>query len=137
MRENRIKKKLHEGHPVTVISGLHNTDMIDFLGQFHGLPADAFSEEASEELRRVATPGKRSVEDVSSYLEIPANRFIKTLVFVQENGEPVAALVRGDQTLSEAKLRSALGTAEGPGDATDTVEVTARTAVGDIHIRRA
>ncbi|WP_215456414.1 DUF4097 family beta strand repeat-containing protein [Streptomyces sp. ATCC 21386] len=34
-------------------------------------------------------------------------------------------------------LRSALGTAEGPGDATDTVEVTARTAVGDIHIRRA
>jgi 4-hydroxy-2-oxoheptanedioate aldolase len=34
MRENRIKKKLHEGQPVTVISGLHNTDMIDFLGQF-------------------------------------------------------------------------------------------------------
>ncbi|MDH6628462.1 hypothetical protein M2271_006295 [Streptomyces sp. LBL] len=34
-------------------------------------------------------------------------------------------------------LRSTLGSAEGPGDATDTVEVSARTAVGDIHIRRA
>ncbi|MDX3646347.1 DUF4097 family beta strand repeat-containing protein [Streptomyces sp. MB09-02B] len=34
-------------------------------------------------------------------------------------------------------LRSALGSAEGPGDATDTVEVTARTSVGDIRIHRA
>lgn len=34
-------------------------------------------------------------------------------------------------------LRSALGSAEGPGDAADTVEVTARTSVGDIHIHRA
>lgn len=34
-------------------------------------------------------------------------------------------------------LRSTLGSAEGPGDATDTVEVSARTSVGDIHIRRA
>lgn len=34
-------------------------------------------------------------------------------------------------------LRSTLGSADGPGDAADTVEVTARTSVGDIHIRRA
>ena len=34
MRENRIKRKLREGQPVTVVSGHANTDMIDFLGQF-------------------------------------------------------------------------------------------------------
>src|SRR4030095_2942949 len=34
MRENRIKRQLQEGQPVTVVSGHANTDMIDFLGQF-------------------------------------------------------------------------------------------------------
>jgi len=34
MRENRIKRKLQAGQPVTVVSGHANTDMIDFLGQF-------------------------------------------------------------------------------------------------------
>ncbi len=71
--------------------------------------ADAVTEEASAELRRVATPSKRTVEDVSSYLEIPVDRFIKTLIFQKDDGTAVAALVRGDQTLSEAKLRAALG----------------------------
>ena len=34
MRANRAKRKLQQGQPVTVVSGYHNTDMIDFLGQF-------------------------------------------------------------------------------------------------------
>jgi 4-hydroxy-2-oxoheptanedioate aldolase len=34
MRENRAKRKLQQGQPVTVVSGHANTDMIDFLGQF-------------------------------------------------------------------------------------------------------
>jgi prolyl-tRNA synthetase len=72
------------------------------------LPMDAFSEEASVELRRISTPGQRSVEDVAAYLDVPANRFIKTLVFLAD-GEPVVAMLRGDQTLSEAKLKSSLG----------------------------
>jgi prolyl-tRNA synthetase len=72
------------------------------------LPMDAFSEEASFEVRRVSTPGQRSVEDVAAYLDVPANRFIKTLVFLAD-GEPVVAMLRGDQTLSEAKLKSAVG----------------------------
>lgn len=66
-------------------------------------------DDASAELRRVATPDKRTVEDVSSHLDIPVDRFIKTLIFEKEDGTPVAALVRGDQTLSEAKLKVALG----------------------------
>lgn len=72
------------------------------------MPMDAASEEASFELRRVSTPGQKSVEDVSAYLDVPADRFIKTLVFVAD-GTPVVAMVRGDQTLSEAKLKASLG----------------------------
>lgn len=34
MRENRVKRKLREGKVATVVGGWHNTDMIDFLGQF-------------------------------------------------------------------------------------------------------
>ena len=33
MRENRVKRKLQAGQCATVVSGHHNTDMIDFLGQ--------------------------------------------------------------------------------------------------------
>jgi prolyl-tRNA synthetase len=60
-------------------------------------------------LEKVPTPGKRTVDEVSAFLDIPTDRFIKTLIFEREAGAPVAALVRGDQTLSEAKLRVALG----------------------------
>ena len=60
-------------------------------------------------LEKVPTPGKRTVDEVSAFLDIPTDRFIKTLIFEREAGAPVAALVRGDQTLSEAKLRAALG----------------------------
>lgn len=70
---------------------------------------DALTAEASAELQRVATPSKRTVEDVSSYLDIPVDRFIKTLIFEKDDGSAIAALVRGDQTLSEAKLKAALG----------------------------
>jgi prolyl-tRNA synthetase len=36
-------------------------------------------------------------------------RFIKTLVFVADDGRAIVALVRGDHQISEAKLKSALG----------------------------
>lgn len=76
-----------------------------------GRPAeDALSEEASEELARIATPDQRTIEDVSSYLDLPVDRFLKTLLFTQADGTTVAALVRGDHQLSEAKLRAFLGT---------------------------
>jgi prolyl-tRNA synthetase len=57
----------------------------------------------------VSTPGKRTVEEVAAFLGVPAERFVKTLVYATETGEPVVALVRGDRELSEAKLKNALG----------------------------
>jgi prolyl-tRNA synthetase len=60
-------------------------------------------------LRKVATPHQRTVEEVSNFLGVPPDRFIKTLLFVTDTGDTMAALVRGDHELSEAKLVQALG----------------------------
>ncbi len=59
--------------------------------------------------QEVDTPGQRTIEEVSAALQVPTERFIKTLLFTTDAGDTVAALVRGDHELSEDKLVSALG----------------------------
>jgi len=66
---------------------------------------------AGRRLEKVATPGRRTVEEVSEFLGVPSPRFVKTLVYLADTGESVVALVRGDRAVSEAKLKSALDTA--------------------------
>jgi len=60
-------------------------------------------------LERVATPGARTVDEVSRFLELPPERFVKTLVYQTSGGTAVAVLVRGDHEVSETKLQAALG----------------------------
>ena len=57
---------------------------------------DAFPEE-------FATPGKKTIEEVSEFDGLPASSHIKALVMVAE-GKPLMALLRGDHQLSETKL---------------------------------
>jgi prolyl-tRNA synthetase len=59
-------------------------------------------------LEKVSTPDLRTVDEVSAFLGLPPDRFVKTLVYVTDEGDPVVALVRGDRSLSEAKLKNAL-----------------------------
>ncbi len=56
----------------------------------------------------VATPGLCTVDDVSEFLKVPKNRFIKTLFFWTQDKKPVICLLRGDHDLNEVKLRHAL-----------------------------
>jgi prolyl-tRNA synthetase len=72
------------------------------------VPAPAHSG-ALRPMRQVATPAMRTVEEVSTFLGVPPDRFVKTLLYVTESGEPVAAVVRGDHEVSEVKLQHALG----------------------------
>jgi prolyl-tRNA synthetase len=60
-------------------------------------------------LERVATPGKRTVEEVGAFLGLPPERFVKTLLYQTTAGPVVAVLVRGDHEVSETKLQDALG----------------------------
>ncbi|MDI3522364.1 MAG: prolyl-tRNA synthetase [Bacillota bacterium] len=67
--------------------------------------------EAAEELRPVATPGRHSVEEVTAYLGVPAERLVKTLIYraiYRDREEPVAVLVRGDREVNETKLKNTL-----------------------------
>jgi prolyl-tRNA synthetase len=63
-------------------------------------------------LEKVSTPGKKSVAEVAAFLHLPAERFIKTLVYKTDNGELVAALVRGDHEINPLKLQTLLGCGE-------------------------
>ena len=61
-----------------------------------------------EEMKIVSTPGKKTIEAVSSFLGVKEERLVKTLVY-QADGEIVFALVRGDHELNETKLKRTLG----------------------------
>jgi prolyl-tRNA synthetase len=69
-------------------------------------------EETPPSLRKAATPGKKSVAEVAEFVDLPAERFIKTLVYKIADGELVAVLVRGDHEVNELKLQSFLRTPE-------------------------
>ena len=59
------------------------------------------------------TPDAKSIDDIAAYLELPPRAFIKALVVMVQGASgvehPAMVLVRGDQELSELKLRRAVG----------------------------
>ncbi len=57
---------------------------------------------------RVPTPGKRTIDEVSTFLKIEPAQTAKLLVFLAD-GQPVAVLIRGDHEANEAKVRRAFG----------------------------
>jgi prolyl-tRNA synthetase len=59
-------------------------------------------------LEKVATPGKKSIEEVSEFLDVTSSTMVKTLVLLADD-EPVVALLRGDHDLNEIKLKNLLG----------------------------
>lgn len=59
-------------------------------------------------IEEVETPGQRTIEEVTRFLSARSSELIKTLLYRSDKGV-VAALVRGDHDLNEAKLRNLLG----------------------------
>jgi prolyl-tRNA synthetase len=58
---------------------------------------------------KFATPGVKTIEDATRPpFNVPANRQIKTLVYIVQD-KPALILLRGDHQLNEAKLAGALG----------------------------
>jgi prolyl-tRNA synthetase len=74
-------------------------------------PAAAAGAGGAPALARVETPGKRTIEEVTAFLGVPATALAKTLIYLAD-GKPVAVLVRGDRTVNEIKLKAALGAKE-------------------------
>lgn len=62
-------------------------------------------------LEKVHTPAKKSIQEVSDFLQMPAAATVKMLV-VMADKKPVAVLLRGDHDLNEVKLKKVIGCEE-------------------------
>ncbi len=71
-------------------------------------PNHQINNESLVECKKVSTPEKRSVEEVTDFLGVSASRLVKTLI-VMADDRPVAALIRGDHELNDVKLKRLLG----------------------------
>jgi prolyl-tRNA synthetase len=60
-------------------------------------------------LQKVLTPEKRTVEEVTQFLNVSPQDLVKTLLFETEKG-CIGALVRGDHEINEKKLKAILPT---------------------------
>ncbi len=72
------------------------------------LPPAGTSSDAPRPLRKVPTPGARSVEEVTAFLNITPAQLVKTILY-QSSKDLIAVLVRGDHEVNEVKVKKLLG----------------------------
>jgi prolyl-tRNA synthetase len=77
------------------------------------LPPDAPRPAAMNRLQKVATPGRKSIEEVSNYLTLPPQRILKSLMVVTGDRRECLLLIRGDHTLNEIKAAKVFASNEG------------------------
>lgn len=61
--------------------------------------------EAAKELEKIETPDQKTIEEVSGFLHVPAEKCIKTLLWKVDD-QFVVVLVRGDHELNDIKLKN-------------------------------
>ncbi|MFH0880147.1 MAG: proline--tRNA ligase, partial [Lentisphaerota bacterium] len=66
-------------------------------------PAVVFEAE-SKPVETVATPNRRTIEEVTAFLKVPAAQLIKTLIYKADD-QPVVILLPGDREVNEIKVR--------------------------------
>jgi len=66
---------------------------------------------ATQPLKRAATPGVRTIAEVSAFLKVPPSQCVKTLLVEGSEGELVACIVRGDNELNAMKAQKLAGIA--------------------------
>lgn len=59
-------------------------------------------------VEEVSTPGIKTIEELSKFLDVPHDRTLKA-IFYDASGEPVFVAIRGDLNVNETKLRNVLG----------------------------
>jgi prolyl-tRNA synthetase len=67
------------------------------------------SSEEAKEMEKIHTPNVRTIEELTDFLKIGKDNFIKTLLYQSEDGEKIAVLIRGDLDVNEVKLANAMG----------------------------
>ncbi|MCL2325523.1 MAG: proline--tRNA ligase [Proteobacteria bacterium] len=59
------------------------------------------------QMAEVHTPNARTIDEISAFLALPPEQFIKTLIYLAD-GKPVAVLLQGNRSLNEVKLQRLL-----------------------------
>jgi prolyl-tRNA synthetase len=98
-----------------------NGDYAADIEAARGIPPAPDFPDALAAPAEVETPGLRTIDAVSTFLEIDARATAKAMPVVAD-GKVVLALVRGDDRLEEAKLAAALGQAVRPAQAEEVKE---------------
>lgn len=82
--------------------------------KFEELPADASGGAGGpDEKKKVHTPKVGTIEEVSGFLKLSKDRFLKSLLFVaKDSTEVVMAIVRGDHDVNPIRVARALGVDE-------------------------
>ncbi len=60
------------------------------------------------------TPNRRTIEEVSTFLSLPAGQMLKSLLYISQSGRAILSCIRGDHELSEEKLQRVVGEAVRP-----------------------
>lgn len=58
-------------------------------------------------IEEVATPAKKSIAEVSEFLNVSENKVIKTMAFIADD-QPLMVLIRGDYEINDVKLKNYL-----------------------------
>jgi prolyl-tRNA synthetase len=82
-----------------------------------------------EQIAAVNTPAMHSVSQVAEFLRQPESAVVKTLIYLAD-GQPLAAMVRGDRQLNEIKLKNLLKAADMVLASAATVEELTRAPLG-------
>lgn len=100
------------------------------MDKANSLEIDSYPEKDSEKpLEKVATPHVKTVEEVTAFLNVPARKLAKTLLY-KTDGKIVAAMIRGDRQINEVKLKNFLGCINLEMADAQTVEKITGAAVG-------
>jgi prolyl-tRNA synthetase len=75
------------------------------------LPPGGARSAPSQELRKIPTPGARTIADLSAFLGVPAQQCVKTLMVDGDNGAVIAMILRGDHELNAVKAQKLPGVA--------------------------
>ncbi|MDQ0253676.1 prolyl-tRNA synthetase [Evansella vedderi] len=102
-------KETHEFMVLTEVGEdtIAYSDQSDFAANIEIAPVKVTytkSDETLRELESVETPGKKTIEDVSSFLNVTKDKLIKSVLFIVDD-EPVLVLVRGDHEVNDVKVK--------------------------------
>jgi prolyl-tRNA synthetase len=80
--------------------------------------------ETNSALEEIHTPNVRTIDELVEFLNVPAEKLAKSLVYMQDNKFPILVLMVGNDQLNETKLTGALGANIRPMHPDEIVELT-------------